>query len=735
MADIDFSKHVPAPEQGDELPQPYHRNVSPQVTSFPNIQSAMTDYASSTNWMSSIGSYIAQQSSNQLATQLGVEAGKNPHGDLGIPLTDFDKTMQESYNQQAKATLGLQANKLITDSNIEIAKAPRLTPDLIASTNKKVSLGLQNILKNAPTQVQTEMGYQFGNVQIEQTAKLTGRMIQEQKEDQRNNSALANDMNSEHAYSFALAGNEKAGLSAIESTKKLNQSNVASRLITPEDAKANIDAVRKSYLSGKYINQYEKARADGKGEEYLKSLADKKPSDISDSDYMSVTNNLMNYVNHQEGLRSQDQQLRLAKFNVDLAKNPNEITPSQLQDLKNNVSPIAYEKAQLSYIDALKTYNKEQGDINSAISSWNDPESFARLTEKSINKGFDVLTTKYINQREAEGNPITRDEAEVQVASSASGSIPVFVKSLNTKAASANPQQIESAAMQVHELREIGAGKAVNGLTKQSDALFTKYNSLRASTDPVSAARMATDIVYNQTPEQQQANKQSWSNYISTATKGGKLHSDFALEQVGLDKNDFISPSMAHVYGTDILETYNSYFQLLNGDRVNALANTKREVEENYGYTGVNGKNNLTLHPIEKVLGYKDSSVVPFIQNDISNQLNNNFMINKQNFSDNKINEYWEVKPSQHKDRSLIFGHDYEPVQITRHTKVGNKLTSENFDIVVQGNAYNQYDVSVKSSSGMRPLFQVAPYLGIITYTPNKKSIDDAYLSAHFKGK
>lgn len=734
MADLDFSRHVSEVPEGQNLPAPYHRSVGPEVTPFPEIQSAVTNYADASNWLSAIGSTVAASASNQLASQLGTEAGKNPHGDIGVPITEFDKVMTQNYARQSQATLGLQADKLITDSNIEMAKAPRLTPDMIARTNKSVSQGLQNIFKNAPSSIQPELYSQFGELQLRQSTDLTGRMITEQKEDQRNNTALATDMNSQHAYSFGMNGNDKAGLAAVENTRKLNESALAARLITPEQAKTNIDSARKSYESGKLINQYEKARADGKGEEFLKNLADK--GDKSNPDFQDTTSNLMNYISHQQSLRSQDEQLRMAKFSVSLAKNPMDPdVGNQLQDLKQNVSPLEFQKAQLKYIDALKSFNKENGDLNNALASWNDPESFARLTEKSINKGFDVLTTKYMNQRESEGNPITRDEAEVQVASSAAGSIPVFVKGLNTKAASANPQQIESAAMQVHELREIGAGKSLNGLTKQSDALFTKYDALRASTDPVSAARMATDIVYNQTPEQQQNNKQSWSNYISTATKGGKLHSDFALEQVGLNKNDFISTSMAHVYGTDILETYNSYYQLLNGDKVGALANTKREVEDNYGYTGVNGKSNITLHPIEKTLGYKDSSVVPFIQNDISSQLNKNFLVNKQNYVDNKINEYWEVKPSTHKDRALLFGHDYEPVQVTRHTKVGNKVTSENFDVVIQGNAYNQYDVSVKSDSGMRPLFQVAPYLGIITYTPNKKAIDDAYLASHFKNQ
>ena len=287
MAELEFSKNVPGVQPGQQMPAPYHRQVQVEVTPFPDFQSAMSNYASNTNWMSYVGSAVATAASNEIAQKIGGNLGKHPQGNIGIPLTDFDKTMQESYKTQAQATLGLEANKLITNSNIETAKATRITPDLIAKTNKSITTGLQDILKKAPDSVKPHMELQFGNAMLDQTESLSKRMIREQKEDQINTTAYASDMNSQHSYSFGLNGNDKAGLAAIENTRKLNESAVASRLITPEVAKSRIDSARQSYLSGKKINEYEKARAAGKAEEYLKSLADKKPSDLTDTDYMA----------------------------------------------------------------------------------------------------------------------------------------------------------------------------------------------------------------------------------------------------------------------------------------------------------------------------------------------------------------------------------------------------------------------------------------------------------------
>lgn len=761
MADLDFSRNVPdVPASSGPAPvAPYHRTETVQRSGIPDMQSAISNYADATNWMSFIGSQVAAKASDAIAQKIGGELGKNPQGDIGPAFTDFDKTMKASYNTQAQATLSLQANKLITESNLQTASASRITPDLIAQSNANITKGLQNILKNAPDEVKPHMEFQFGNAMLDQTSQLTTRMIREQKEDQRNNNAYASDMNTQHAYSFGLSGNEKAGLAAIEATRKLNEASVASRLITPEDAKANIDAARKSYLSGKMINEYEKARAAGKGEEYLKSIADKRPRDLSDSDYMGVTNNLMQYVNHQDALRSQDQQLRLAKFNVSLAQNP--MAPdmqSQIQDLKNNVSPEAFEKAHLSYISSLEKFNKENGDLNNALTSWNDPSSFSRLSEKGVNKAFDMMVNRRIASGDAEGRPISREDAEVEVAASAGGAVPVFIKSINNKLASPNPVNIESAGRQIDRLTEMGAGTALRGITPESRAVYTKYQSIRDSMDASKAAQLAYETVYNQDPAMIKANNEKWTNFLATKKPQGQSPDVFALKQVGLDSTRMRSPT---VYGNDILEEYKTYFTMLNGDQENAKKMLQESVSQNYGDTMINGRPETTKHPIEKVLNLPESSI-GVVQQDIAEQLQGNFAAAKERYIKGEVNEYWEVAPrkttqdilsertkrqaelekSGFKKESIGYQsanvQEIEkftrgaPIEVIKHMRGGK---TQKFNVVIQMNPFASltgdpnhpiqggWDVSVDSGSGVRNLYREAPYLGLITYTPNLKTI------------
>jgi hypothetical protein len=726
-SDLDFSHNVSEIPQGASLPS-YRAHEKVETTQFPDLQSAITDNAQSTNWMSNVGAAVAAKASNAVAQKIGGDLGKNPQGDIGIPLTDFDKTMQESYSTQAQATLGLQANKLINDSMVAAASADRITPDLIAKTNKSISLGLQNIFKNAPSSIAPALQYQYGSHQMELTGDMTKRMINEQHEDTKNNTALAVQNNTENAYSFGLHGNDKAAEQVIETTRRLSQANVNRRLMTPAEAKSNVDAARQSYLSGKLIHDYEQSRAAGKSEEYLKSLADNKPSYLSDNDYMAVTQRLGSYVNHQDALRSQDQNLSLTKFQTSVAMNPMAPDmPQQLQELKNSVSAETYQKAQLFYVDKLKTYNRENAETNGAIASWNDPDAFARVSDKAKNKSFDMMTSAYVQKSSQQGNPISQEDAEVQVAAVAGGKVPAFVASLKNKLNSANPAMMDSAARQMDSLYSSNQSHALEGLSPEDKSIYTQYKSLRDALPADEAAKIAIQNA-NQDPDTQKMNKEKWSSFVKQQTTGGTSPQTWALKQVGFSANDFMNPGVANEYGNMILQKYGALYQMMNGDKDNALKLTKQEVDSSFGDTGVNGGSVKTLHPIEKVLGFSSNSdVVPYIQQDVMKMLNQRFAPLKDAFGKNQSNVYWDVVPQDTKNHALLFGHKYAPIQVKRYTKTSSGTKTDTYDVNLIGNSFN-WDVALKTDSGIRPLIQMAPYIGTQTYTPNKKAITDAYM-------
>ena len=291
---------------------------------------------------------------------------------------------------------------------------------------------------------------------------------------------------------------------------------------------------------------------------------------------------------------------------------------------------------------------------------------------------------------------------------------------------------MDEAANQIDQLYTMNAGHALVGLSDSDKSIYTQFKSLRDSLPPEEAGKIAIQNA-NQDPETQKMNAEKWSAFIKNAT-GGVFSSvaptDYALKQAGLDKKEFMNVGIANAYGQLLLDKYKTFFQNTNGDKQSALALVKQEAKENFGYTGVNGGKVMTLHPIEKILGYDENSdVVPFIQQDVMSTLNEKFMPLKESFNKKESNEYWDISPSDMKNKAL-FGHKYDPIQIKRYTRGAQGITTDTYNVVLIGNSFN-WDVALQTESGVRPLVQVAPYLGIATYTPNKKAIDDAYLKSH----
>lgn len=736
MADLEFKHNVQQIPAGAELPQS-RRTVTAQVTPGPDVQSAASNYAENSNWMSALGSEVATRASNALAAKLGSDLGKNPQGDIGPSFTDFDKNLAQSYATQAQSTLGLQAQKLITQSNLELASAPRINADLIAKSQRQIYQGLQKIYSLAPDSVRPQMENTYGSLMIQQNANLTERMFKEQRQDRRNNTEVATKINSQNAHSLALSGvgldkngDSRPALLAVQSTEKAYKSALDTRDATPLEAKVAVDSARQSMLSGKYTRLALIAEKDKKLPEFLREMADKPPADIKDEDHTVVINNVVQYMNQQIALRTQDQQLQMAKFSVKLAENPDNVTGVELANLQSQLTPLQGQKVKLDLIQALNKKKTESQQANIVMADWGNSAVHARIGEKAQNKAFDTLVQKLVTSSDSspEG-PVTPEMAEIQVAMSAGAPIPVFTKSLQYKLSSGNPQLMESAAQQIHQLYQMGSGHALAGLSEKDKAAFGAIETLRSSLDPTEASRETINKIYNQDPVMFKANQQKWSDYVSLHTKSTPV-SDYALTQFGFSKDDFLNPSVAQVYGTDMLEKYSTYYQLLGGDEVTAKRVTQRYIDQNYGNTGVNGGKNSTLHPLEKTLGYHSNDVVPVIQQDIINQMNKHFVPIKDAFSRGETNEYWETESLTNKKHG-IFSTTYDPIKVKRYTKVGDSIKSESFDVVIQGNAFDNWDVSVYSPSGLRPLYQVAPYLGVINYIPNKKWIDEEYTKTY----
>jgi hypothetical protein len=721
MADLDFTHNVQQIPAAEALPKPIQRSANVETQPVPDFQGAVSNYAAATNWMSTMGSYVATKAANERAKQLGTELGKNPQGDVGIPLTEFDEVMQKSYDTQAQATLGLQASKLISDSNLEAASAPRMSSDLIAQTNKKITIGLQNIFKYAPADVRTNLEHQYGGMQISQVHDLGTRLIREQREDRKNNTDYAIQNNAEIAYTAGLKGDEKTGQTAIKNSVNLVNSDVGANVRNKADAKERADTVRKSFESGKVIHDYEKAKAEGKEAEFTKSIADRKYK-INDVDYNAVTNNLLQYVNHQNNLRSEYESLKLAQYDVALKKDPSSFEANNLlSEIREQLSPLDYQRSVLKQLTALKQNDADQAETTLLKGGWSRAEVFSRADQKVINKSFDDQVRNNVTN----GN-MQLDEAESVVASQAAGPVPRFTNLLNTKLSSINPADIESGLRQMNYLYDAGKGGNLSGVKDEAKAMAGKYQALRRAYPPQEAAKMAYESVYNRTPEQDKILKEKWSNFYQKTIKQNPL--SYYSSLAGFNSSDLSDPIGFQDQTNNLMQTY---FDVTHGDIEQAQEMVTRDIASTYGDTFVNGVRQVTYFPIEKIVELPTNDVrdevnashliqfkggnkslrqmalprvyssVGLVQEDIIDHVSQKLSPIKKDYDEGHSSYYWEIEPRASVEHSFKNKVSYDSAggKIDNVTKYANgepivihqvyrNGTRDTYTLMVKANPY-----------------------------------------------
>ena len=803
MADLEFKHNVSQIPRGDEVPAPYKRAVSAQTSNIPDFQGTVNQYAQNTNWMSSLGSRVAIQSSKAIAAKLGTDLGKNPQGELGPSFTDFDKDLEESYSTQAQQTLSLQAQKLITNSNLELAAAPRIDHGMIAKTNAQVSQGLNKILSLAPDSVKGKLEYQFGSTMIEQNARLTERLIREQKEDRINTFNSAIKLNNENAYSLSVNGigldkdgNSKPALEYVKATEKATKSAIANRDISPVDASKINDSNWISYLSGKYERLANEAAAKHNLPEFMDSLT-KNPKDIPTKYHDAVYQNVFKAIQDQQRLRNEKEQYLSQEMRTRIMADPGSITDAEFNAYAAQVSPLLAQKEKFNLIQAVMKKQNSDNSMATLSQHWDNPTVVANSSPELINKTFNKKVEDAVEQSGKitipmrPQAPMSRDDAEVMVASNAGGQIPVFTKSLINKLKSSNPMNVESGIQQIHQLLQSKNGQALSGLSDQDWSMFTAAQANRDSPDPIKANQDAHNRIYNQDPTIEKLNKENFAHILSKQNSAGISNDQFALKTVGLSKGDFLNPTLASAYGANILTKLQNFYAI-SGDFEQAKQSTQTWVDQNYGNTFINGGKHTTLHPIEQVVGFQGRDGVPYIQQNIVDQFNQKMIPIKQLYDSGKGSEYWETVPINipKKTNTSLFSelsnapndtkstpelqgithpkldlkfesslaknmranavssefheatttpsqqhgmvlHTYDPIKIKRHMRTANGEKTDVFNVVLIGNMFGDYDIGIESKSGMRNLFAEAPHLGIISITPDKKAIMDHYNKDH----
>jgi hypothetical protein len=765
MADIESKHSVSQIPAGEALPEPYKRSVGVETSGIPNYQAALSNYAASTNWMSAIGSAVASKASQAMASKLGNDLGKNPKGDLSLPpITDFDKAFAQSYQAQAQVSLGLQANKLISEANIQMAQAPKMTPELISATNHQISIGLKNIFQNAPSEIRPQLEYQYNSIQVNQTENAMMRMLKEQKEDRQNNLVQFSKVTNQNLYSMGFNGSDldkngdsKAALSSLASIDKSYQSAVDMRDLRPQDKQVAIDSARKSYLSGKYSRLGLEAYKNGKLDEYLASLVDHPPKDISLADHDAVFQNVTSFLSHEVSLKSHQENIVAQEMDNRIATDPTKITGQDWSQFESQVSPFKALQTKFKLIQALKANTTKSLEIDSLATKWSNPTAQALASPELKNSTFVHL----VNFKKENNPNLSDDDAIVQVGKSAGGVIPAITNIVHNKLISGNPAELESGVKIVRQFQELKAGHALEGISDADKALVASYETLRNPQDPKQAAQFVIDNAQNMDEPVLKLTNQKWDNLVYTNTKASGATADqWILKKFGFKgvnwfgrQNRFDSGYNETLYAADIYGKYRSFYQLVRGDDSIATKLTQEYVDANYGLTYVNGERQWTLNPIEKTIGFNSGDGIPMIYKDVVRQFKEPLANLKEAYDKKASDHYWTIEETtenltkqdllelnpENAGKSgleILSASMNQPEKITpkpylimtKHTRAALGTKVEKFPVVFTGTNFDQWDVNVKSANGPFSLMLAAPELGLASYKPDRSWIINEYM-------
>ena len=74
----------------------------------------------------------------------------------------------------------------------------------------------------------------------------------------------------------------------------------------------------------------------------------------------------------------------------------------------------------------------------------------------------------------------------------------------------------------------------------------------------------------------------------------------------------------------------------------------------------------------------------------------------------------------------------FDPIRIKRHMRDEKGVEKTDvFNVVLIGNNFGDYDIAIESKEGIRNLFQEAPFLGVMTLSPQKDKIWEHYNRDH----
>lgn len=753
----------------EQIPE-YQASQQVQTGSMQDIGGSMSHFADSNNWLGQLGARATMNGSVSIMKAMGYQAGMNPHGDALPAITKADEAYVNAYNQQSQMTLSTQANELRMQAQTELAKAYKLTPELVMQYEETVGQGLEKIASMAPREVAQELRFKMANSMINDSALLNQKMVNQNKQDTFDLWKYSKAQDLRSIFDTGVSGDSAVAHALYEKQLDDNAANRATGLITAEQERAANDAARKTYLNGKYTGLAMQARSEGREAEFLADFGENKPKELTFEEWPSVAQSIASYTANLDKLQSEQRQVKSSEYLLKLTENPLAVTDTDLSELKGILTPTQMNNLAAKTIVAQRKAMNDMAKQQVNINGFSDVDAFSEMSAKDKNSAFHALVDQKMQAAKDNGDVLEEFDAETLVAGGAAGEVPAFTKKLRARLTSGNAQLMNQAIVAFDRIyRTNGAPENVSSVANDTEAMAMASvfkSQLESGNPPDIAAVNAKAAVFGKTAERLKYLEQSYADYIKANRSKGDTAATTAMRLVGLGGK--VPFANASALGYRLNNMLRANYIATDGDIPAAIEMTQQTVERSYGETEFNGRKEVVYMPLEA-----RTKIPPeakgVIQHDAYRQMRIQLQSMKDQYDEGMVDSWIEVPETPEIESMLALtrepayqaylkkkslkGMDLQQMaefaklddrirkyiaggdmQVTRHNR--NKpsetlnigiVAMDTLQTVNDGKTIGGYEVVEKTPLGFRSLAITNGLSNVVAYVPNPTQLQEDY--------
>lgn len=602
----------------------------------PGIMSTASALALQPTALGRLGSSIAGAASTRLAEMKGYEMGKDPRGELTPAFTDAGKTLTNAYNASAQAAIGLKLHEHMQNSQLEIANAGMLTPELLNSYKQQSQDAFDEMIKFAPNAAKPGLTAQFNTELLNSSYQMSLKYQKQEKDDQRDKAEIYNrtqtqllfdqtqmgsqTIQNKDGYNTVLAPGKDLAEQTLAQIKESNNANYAAGIISEKVRDANIHAGELISIAGDITGKAVDARANGTLEEYLKGFnnPENKPESISTSDWQSVQSIMYKRLTGIELNEKANNAALESEFKLSLAQY-GDVSPGLMARLDELQEP---EKNKLltHYYTAKNADAKKNRGWQNAYVDFNNRDKFYTHTKANRELAFEHSV-----QEAKLNNPKNLDEWQIRtnLAANAGGAISTYLRQIEARITSGDPQMIEQGNAAINKINKVQPMNLI-GLNEKARANLYNYRTLSIGQDPNVAAQQAREHVYQQDDTFKEAMSKNFREIEKKEFKTPDKKTKYVMKQLGFSGWIASTRSLVMNQGelqTQFFEKFKTNYDLSGGIKDAALKNTVDQMKEVWGDTSINGVPQIMANAPAKLIGVPEMPGNMIIRADNVSQL------------------------------------------------------------------------------------------------------------------